>query len=136
MGGASPRPCLYQDMCGWCNCTRSDRNLPKSGRKVRVAVTGPADKLSIHAATGTPPRAPPGVLEGGPTQRAQKQKLESPFPRGQCRSWGRYVCKDKSSMWPRFSAPQVTSGLCPNTSVRLFRNAKKRCGDANSVPYF
>ena len=42
-------------------------------------------------------------------------------------------------MQSRFSAPQVTSGLCPrvtNTSVRLFINAKKRRGDANSVPIF
>lgn len=136
MGGASPRPCLYQDMCGWCNCTRSDRNLPKSGRKVRVAVTGPADKLSIHTATGTPPRAPLGVLEGVPPRGPRSRSLSLLFPRISAGlGEGTYV-RISHLCGRRFSAPQVTSGLCPNTSVRLFRNAKKRRGDANSVPYF
>lgn len=99
------------------------------GRKVRVKVTGPADKLSTHThGHMNPPRAPLELWSGS-YPKAQKQKLESPFPQGQCRDLGKCTYKDKSSMQPRFSAPQVTSGLCSrvtNTSLRLFINFQEK----------
>lgn len=137
-GGRCPRGCVCTRLCGWCNCT-GDRNLPKSGRKVRVAVTGPADKLSTHThGHMNPSQGPSRAVERVPPRRPRSRSLVS-FSPGSVQVLGRYICKDKSSMQPRFSAPQVTSGLCSgvtNTSLQALHKRQERREQRQLCAYF